>query len=68
MLIELLERDADAYSEDIALLLGQIDPGNETAVGFFVSAIQYGWVDGSLVEEIANSTSTHERKFTYPSY
>jgi HEAT repeat protein/transcriptional regulator with XRE-family HTH domain len=40
LLVELLENNKDVYSEDVAFLLGQIDPGNQTAIATLVDFTQ----------------------------
>jgi HEAT repeat protein/GTPase SAR1 family protein len=43
LLVELLQQNDVAYGEEVALLLGQFDPGNHSAITFLSERIQPDW-------------------------
>ncbi len=54
LLVELLKSDEDIDTDSIeekALILGQVDPNNETAISILVEAIQLAWLDESIIDK-----------------
>jgi HEAT repeat protein len=56
LLVELLQQDDSCYKEEEALLLAQIEPGNETALTYLIEFTKPNW-DGEDRQRVASLLS-----------